>query len=118
MGVSWYVYLFMKVGIPKHFIQDKDTAIQNPNPNFISSELKNDSNRFKRNAGRGRKWKQRRRSKVRRGPKKSKSKKQSRSQQRQSIVFSGEDCQFVDFGSVGSSGSGCVDGTKMVLKNA
>ena len=70
-----------------------------------------------------------RRRKIRRGPKKSKarkqtqfrrktkSKKQTRSKPRQSIVFEGENCQFVDFGTVGSSGSGCVDGTKMVLKN-
>ena len=36
---------------------------------------------------------------------------------RQSIVFTGESCQYVDFGSVRSSGSGCADGTKMVLKN-
>ena len=48
---------------------------------------------------------------------KTKPKKQTRSKHRQSIVFEGENCQFVDFGTVGSSGSGCVDGTKMVLKN-
>ena len=35
---------------------------------------------------------------------------------RQSIVFEGDACQFVDFESVRSLGSGCVDGTKMVLK--
>ena len=46
-----------------------------------------------------------------------KSKKQSQSKHRQSIVFEGENCQFVDFGTVNSSGNGCVDGTKMVLKN-
>ena len=36
---------------------------------------------------------------------------------KQSTVFKGENCDFIDFGSVGSLGSGCVDGTKMVLKN-
>ena len=36
---------------------------------------------------------------------------------KQGIVFQGENCDFIDFGSVGSLGSGCVDGTKMVLKN-
>ena len=38
-------------------------------------------------------------------------------QYRQRIAFKGENCQFVDFGLVGSEGSGCVDGTKMVLQN-
>ena len=55
--------------------------------------------------------------KIGRGSRMSKSKKQSQSKHRQSIVFEGENCQFVDFGTVNSSGNGCVDGTKMVLKN-
>ena len=37
---------------------------------------------------------------------------------RQSIVFSGDACDFVDFGAVRSSGSSCTDGSKMVLKNS
>ena len=47
----------------------------------------------------------------------SKKSKNLKKQNRQGIVFEGENCQFVDFGIVGSEGSGCVDGTKMVLKN-
>ena len=37
---------------------------------------------------------------------------------RQSIVFSGDACDFVDFGAVRNSGSSCSDGSKMVLKNS
>ena len=37
---------------------------------------------------------------------------------RQSITLTGSACDFVDFGAASSSGSGCVDGTKMVLKSA
>ena len=102
--------------------------MQETNP--VSSELTEDNNRTRRDVSsrRGKK-KHRRRRKIRGHPKKSKSgkktqlkkkpkaRKQTRSKHRQSIVFEGENCQFVDFGSVGSSGSGCVDGTKMVLKN-
>ena len=33
------------------------------------------------------------------------------------IVFTGESCDFINFGSVRQLGAGCVDGTKMVLKN-
>ena len=36
---------------------------------------------------------------------------------RQSIVLTGESCDFIDFGSVRNVGSGCTDGTKMVVKN-
>ena len=36
---------------------------------------------------------------------------------RQNIAFEGENCQFVDFGEIRSMGTGCEDGTKMVLKN-
>ena len=36
---------------------------------------------------------------------------------KQSIVFQGDNCDFIDFALVGTPGSGCVDGTKMVLKN-
>ena len=39
------------------------------------------------------------------------------SRQRQSNVLQGEHCQFIDFAKARSSGSGCVDGTKMVVKN-
>ena len=35
---------------------------------------------------------------------------------RQSTVFEGNGCEFVDLESVTTSGSGCEDGTKMVLK--
>ena len=31
--------------------------------------------------------------------------------------FHGENCQFIDFAKARSSGVGCVDGTKMVVKN-
>ena len=31
--------------------------------------------------------------------------------------FHGEHCQFIDFAKARSSGVGCVDGTKMVVKN-
>ena len=36
---------------------------------------------------------------------------------KQSTVFVGENCNFVNFGSVSGLGTDCVDGTKMVLKN-
>ena len=36
---------------------------------------------------------------------------------KQSIVFQGDNCEFIDFALVGTLGSGCEDGTKMVLKN-
>ena len=36
---------------------------------------------------------------------------------RQSIVLTGESCDFIDFGSVRNVGLGCTDGTKMVVKN-
>ena len=36
---------------------------------------------------------------------------------RQSIVLTGESCDFIDFGSVRNVGAGCTDGTKMVVKN-
>ena len=34
-----------------------------------------------------------------------------------SVVLQGEHCQYIDFADARSSGSGCVDGTKMVIKN-
>ena len=34
-----------------------------------------------------------------------------------SVVLEGEHCQYIDFANARSSGSGCVDGTKMVIKN-
>ena len=34
-----------------------------------------------------------------------------------SVVLQGEHCQYIDFAEARSSGSGCVDGTKMVVKN-
>ena len=37
---------------------------------------------------------------------------------RQSIIFSGDDCDFVDFGAVRNLGSSCSDGSKMVLKQS
>ena len=40
-----------------------------------------------------------------------------RSKTRQSIVFTGENCTFIDFASVRTLGAGCADGTKMVVKN-
>ena len=36
---------------------------------------------------------------------------------RQSIVLTGESCDFIDFGSVRNVAAGCTDGTKMVVKN-
>ena len=36
---------------------------------------------------------------------------------RNSIVLTGESCDFIDFGSVRNVGAGCTDGTKMVVKN-
>ena len=36
---------------------------------------------------------------------------------KQSIVFTGENCDFIDFASVRTLGDGCADGTKMVVKN-
>jgi len=36
---------------------------------------------------------------------------------RQSIVLEGEHCQYIDFATARTSGSGCVDGTKMVIRN-
>ena len=52
------------------------------------------------------------------GKKKNRSKKlKGRRKTKQSIVFSGENCDFIDFTSVRTLGAGCVDGTKMVLKN-
>ena len=54
--------------------------------------------------------------------KKTKSKKQSiktkAASSRQSIVFNGDACDFVDFGAVRNSGSSCSDGSKMVLQNS
>ena len=32
-------------------------------------------------------------------------------------VLYGEHCQYIDFADARSSGAGCVDGTKMVIKN-
>ena len=34
-----------------------------------------------------------------------------------SVVLEGKHCQYIDFANTRSSGSGCVDGTKMVIKN-
>ena len=36
---------------------------------------------------------------------------------RNSYVLKGEHCQYIDFANARFSGSGCVDGTKMVVKN-
>ena len=36
---------------------------------------------------------------------------------RQSIKLKGEYCQYIDFATARTSGSGCEDGTKMVIKN-
>ena len=36
---------------------------------------------------------------------------------RNTIVLTGESCDFIDFGSVRNVGAGCTDGTKMVVKN-
>ena len=37
--------------------------------------------------------------------------------ERKGVVLRGSACQFVDFDAVRTSGKGCQDGTKMVLKN-
>ena len=54
--------------------------------------------------------------------KKKRSRKQSKrtkaASSRQSVVFNGNACDFVDFGAVRNSGSSCSDGSKMVLKNS
>ena len=55
----------------------------------------------------GNQGKKKNRSKILKGRRKTK----------QSIVFTGENCDFIDFASVRTLGAGCVDGTKMVLKN-
>merc|ERR1712048_775410 len=34
----------------------------------------------------------------------------------ESVALEGEHCQYIDFANARSSGSGCVDGTKMVIK--
>ena len=34
-----------------------------------------------------------------------------------SVVLQGEHCQYIDFANARSSGSGCEDGTKMVVQN-
>ena len=65
----------------------------------------------------GRKGKKRNKNHPDRKSKKRNKNHKGRKISKQSIVFTGENCDFIDFGSVGSSGSGCVDGTKMVLKN-
>ena len=36
---------------------------------------------------------------------------------KQSTVFTGENCDFIDFASVRTLGAECADGSKMVLKN-
>ena len=52
------------------------------------------------------------------GKKKNRTKKlKGRRKAKQSIVFSGENCDFIDFASVRALGAGCADGTKMVVKN-
>lgn len=65
---------------------------------------------------RRRKMKSKKRSKNRRKHLKKKGMKRGR-MSRQSIVLEGEHCQYIDFATARSSGSGCVDGTKMVIKN-
>ena len=52
------------------------------------------------------------------GKKKNRSKKlKGRRKTKQSIVFTGENCDFIDFASVRTLGAECADGTKMVVKN-
>ena len=46
-----------------------------------------------------------------------KKKLKGRSKTRQSVVFTGENCDFIDFESARTLGAGCADGTKMVVKN-
>jgi len=43
--------------------------------------------------------------------------KNTRKNSRQSVVFEGEHCQFIDFANVRSSGFECINGAKMVVKN-
>jgi len=50
-------------------------------------------------------------------PKKRKPRKNTRKNSRQSVVFEGEHCQFIDFANVRSSGFECINGAKMVVKN-
>ena len=83
---------------------------KNKRRNNIRNKRRKPHNRRKKNRKRKTKKRLTRRNNRNRKTRKIKS-------MRQSIVFTGESCQYVDFGSVRSSGSGCADGTKMVLKN-
>ena len=52
------------------------------------------------------------------GKKNNKTKKlKGRRRTKQSIVFTGENCDIIDFASVRALSAGCADGTKMVVKN-
>ena len=79
-----------------------------------------------RNGRKGKKKNNGRKEKKKRGRMEEESKKNGRKshsgyrssgESRQSNVLQGEHCQFIDFANARSSGSGCVDGTKMVVKN-
>ena len=59
----------------------------------------------------------RRRRKMKMEQKMKRRKFKKRKTSRQSVVLEGEHCQYIDFATARSSGSGCVDGTKMVVKN-
>ena len=59
----------------------------------------------------------RRRRKMKMEQKMKRRKFKKRKTSRQSVVLEGEHCQYIDFATARSSGSGCADGTKMVVKN-
>ena len=74
----------------------------------------------KRTSGQKRKEKGKKKTRGQKGRGKGKGKKKTRGQMRggrQNIIFEGDHCQFVDFRALRSLGTGCDDGTKMVLKN-
>ena len=109
MGLEFYIYFYFKdtynevqkIQKLHHFRNERDTVSK-----------KRRKNKRKQNKRRNKKYGNKN---IRK--KLFKKSRNSKTQYRQGIVFQGENCQFVDFGLVRSEGSGCVDGTKMVLKN-
>ena len=118
-------------------IKEEDTSerlIRSPTNKKSDSKIKKKSNKWK---GKKRKAMVKKRKSVdmikkgknqwlgNKGKKKNRKKKikdvqkklKDRSKTRQSIVFTGENCTFIDFASVRTLGAECADGTKMVVKN-
>ena len=81
-------------------------------------KMKNEQKpKYERNMNGETRKKDKRREKNRKQNKKGSKPTRKMIKQKESIAFVGENCNFVDFGSVGGLGTDCVDGTKMVLKN-